>query len=166
VGYDLAPLTGTNVLLDPAASPVPGSANSGSEASGAFKAGEAVGLNLYYRALRDGRQSDPNWQVWVHLVDPASGQTVAQVDVQPLTGQLKAYPRVVQQPRPVPRWHQGEFLAGIYNFNLPPNLKPGTYRLDTGMWVPPSGPGARITYDPPAAGLPEDRVALGEIEVK
>jgi hypothetical protein len=132
----------------------------------AFKPGGAAGLNLYFRALRDGKQSDPNWQVWAHLVDPVTEQTVAQLDVKPLTGRLKDYPRVSQQPHPVSAWHQGELLAGVYNFALPAGIKPGTYRLDAGMWVPPSGPGARITYDKPATGLPGDHVALGEIEVK
>jgi hypothetical protein len=162
-GFDLAPLTSANMLLDPPPS-VPSMAKPPVAAT--FKPGEAAGLNLYYHALRDGKKTDPNWQVWVHLVDPASGKTVAQVDVQPLTGRLKAYPGISQQPHPVSQWHQGELLAGIYNFNLPPDLKAGTYRLDTGMWIPPNGPGAGITYNPPDANLPRDHVVLGEITVK
>src|SRR5436190_17542339 len=147
-GYDVAPLKSADVLLDPGVTPI----------TGTFKAGEAVGLNLYYRALRDGKATDPNWQVWIHLVDPASGDTVAQLDVPPLTSQLQNYPDVMRQPHPVPQWHEGELLAGVYNFNLPPTLKPGTYHLETGMWIPPNGPGAKTSTG--------DRITLGEIEVK
>lgn len=159
VAYDLAPITNTDVLLDPTAAPPTGS----------YKIGQAVGLNLYYRALRDGRPTDPAWQVWVHLVDPATGNSVAQVDVPPLSGQWKQYPGITRQPHPVKDWKQGELLGGIYNFALPANLKPGKYRLETGMWVPPNGPGAQVSYGPgdkPAPGTSPDRVVLDvELEI-
>ena len=151
-GYDLAPITNTGVLLDPGET----------LHTGTFKPGEAVGLNLYYRALRDGKPTDPNWQVWIHLIDPASGSTVAQLDVRPLVGQLRDYPGVSQQSHPVSRWHGGEWLAGVYNIGLPAGLRPGTYRLDTGMWVPPNGPGAQIRV----GGQATDHVTLGNIVVK
>ncbi len=160
VGYDLVPLTSTNVLADPLQVPITG--------TGAFKAGQAVGLNLYYRARRGGKPSDLNWQVWVHLIDAASENTVAQVDVQPLTGQLSNYPQVVHEPHPVSKWHEGELLAGVYNFSLPSEVRAGTYHIETGMWVPPNGPGAQIAYDPqnkPASDAPTDRVILGNISV-
>jgi hypothetical protein len=161
VGYDLAPLTSTDVLLDPVSST--------GHPSDAFRVGEAIGLNLYYRALRDGTSTDPNWQIWVHLVDPATGATVAQLDVPPLSGQLRNYPHVVRIPHPVAKWHQGELLAGVYNFDIPASVAPGTYRLETGMWVPPSGPGAKIGYDPqerPPGEVPEGRIVLGDITVR
>jgi hypothetical protein len=152
-GFDLAPLTSTAVLLDPAAPP----------SSGEYARGEAIGLNLYYRAARDGSPYEPGWQVWVHLVDPTNGATVAQVDVQPLTGLYRGYPDVQQIPRPVSQWHRGEWVVGSYNFAIPQDLAPGTYRLETGMWVPPSGPSARYT---PSGGQQTERVVLGEIEVR
>lgn len=160
VAYDLLPITNTDVLVDPAAV-LP--------KESAYKAGQAVGLNMYYRALRDGRPTDPNWQVWVHLVDPATGNTVAQLDVAPLSGQWKQYPGITQQPHPVGEWHKGELVGGIYNFALPAGLKPGKYRLDTGMWVPPNGPGAAVSYGTglsPGPDAPTDRVVLGEINVR
>lgn len=152
VGFDLAPLPNIDQLVEPVAEPE----------ESTFSPGEAVGLNIYYRALRDGSPSDPNWQVWIHLVDPATGKTEAQVDVQPLSGMLKQYPIINREPHPVKEWHQGELLAGIYNFSLPANLKPGKYRLETGMWVPPNGPGATIAQ----GGTPTDRVVLAEVEVR
>jgi hypothetical protein len=158
-GYDMVPLTSTGVLAEPA---------KGSE-TGTFKAGEAVGLNLYYRALRDGTPADPDWRVWVHMVDAETGETVAQVDAQPLTGQLRSYPEVAHQMWPVSQWHRGEMLAGVYNFNLQATLRAGRYRLETGMWVPPSGPAAEVTYSTEGEDtgeMPRDRVVLGEIEVR
>ncbi len=152
-GFDLAPLTSTAVLLDPAEPPPPGS----------YLPGEAVGLNLYYRALRDGSPYEPGWQVWVHLVDPASGATVAQVDVPPLTGLYRGYPGVRQIARPVSQWYKGEWVEGSYNQAIPASLSPGAYRLETGMWVPPSGPSAKYTTQ---GEQQSERVALGEIEVR
>ncbi len=160
VAYDIAPVTNTDVLVDPTAV---------SPKQGVYKAGQAIGLNMYYRALRDGRPGDPNWQVWVHMVDPATGNTVAQLDVPPLSGQWKQYPGITQQPHPVKEWHQGELLGGIYNFALPTNLKPGKYRIETGMWVPPDGPDAKVSYGPgekPTPDMPADRVVLGEVDVR
>ncbi|HEX9989133.1 MAG TPA: phospholipid carrier-dependent glycosyltransferase [Chloroflexia bacterium] len=157
LGYDLAPLTSTDTLLDPAAPPP----------TGPFKPGEAIGLNLYYRALRDGTPNDPNWQVWIHLVDPQTGGTVAQLDVPPLTAQLRNYPNVQREFHPISKWHQGELVPGVYNFPIPPDLPPGTYRLETGMWVPPNGPGAKITYSGPAPGEQSpDRINLGDIRIE
>jgi hypothetical protein len=147
-GYDLAPLTSTNVLLDPASPPPPGD----------YHAGQAIGLNLYYQALRDGKPADPGWQVWIHLVDPATNATVAQIDVVPLTGLLRNYPDVQQIQHPVSQWHEGEWVAGTYNLALPSTLAPGTYRLETGMWVPPNGPQANIR--------PAGPVVLGQLTVK
>jgi hypothetical protein len=153
VGYDLVPITSTSVLAD---------ANVDLE-DGRFTAGQAVGLNMYYHALRDGNAGDLDWHVWVHLVDGA-GNTVAQVDVLPLTGQLRAYPEVLHEPRAVKDWKKGEMLAGVYNFDLPAGLPPGKYSIETGMWVPPGGPGANMRY--PDGSGPGDRVVLGEIEVR
>lgn len=162
VGFDLAPIANADILLEPGTVPL----------SYAFAPGQAIGLNMYYRAARDGSPTDPPWQVWVHLVDPATGATVAQVDVPPLAGMLKQYPIINLERHPVSDWHQGELVAGIYNFPLPADLKPGKYRLETGMWVPPNGPGAAVRSQAEAAPtegqatvLP-DRVVLAEIEVR
>jgi len=108
--------------------------------------------------LRDGKNTDPSWQVWIHLVDPATNSTLSQVDVVPLAGLLRAYPKIEQIQHPVALWHQGEWVEGTYNLSLPANIPPGTYRLETGMWIPPGGPSANISSD----GL----IVLGQIEVK
>jgi hypothetical protein len=159
LGFDLAPIARPDILLDPADPPD----------SERFRRGEAVGLNLYFRGLRHGNSSDPNWQVWVHLIDPETGSTVAQVDVPPLTAHLRNFPEVQREFRPVSSWHEGETVAGVYSFAIPEGLRPGTYRLETGMWVPPSGPGAKVTYpasERPQLDPPETRILLGEIVVE
>lgn len=163
-GYDLAPLKSADVLLDPASKTQTGAGDG--QATETYSRGQAIGLNLYLRSRMDGHQGDPNWQVWIHLVDPATEGTVAQLDVAPLTGQMKDYPRVVQQAHPVAQWHHGEFLAGVYNLSVPPNLTPGAYRLEAGMWVPPNGPGAKMTDKDGQGTQPPDRVVLGEINVR
>ena len=91
-------------------------------------------------------------------MDPATNSTVAQVDVVPLAGLLRGYPDVEQIQHPVAQWHQGEWVAGVYNMALPAILAPSTYRLETGMWVPPEGPRSEHhSFNP---------VVLGEISVK
>lgn len=146
-GYDLVPVTSTGVLVDPAMPPPKSS----------YKAGEAIGLNLYYRALRDGSAKDPNWQVWIHLIDITTNSTVAQLDVTPLTGLYRNYPYIQQIMHPVAQWHKGELLEGVYNFAIPVNVRPGVYKLETGMWAAPNGPGAKI--------LPDGFIMLGDIDV-
>jgi 4-amino-4-deoxy-L-arabinose transferase-like glycosyltransferase len=162
LGYDVWQIRSTNVLVDLATFP-------DTILNEEFKAGEAIGLNLYFRALRDGTSADSGWQVWVHLVDPASGGTVAQVDVAPLTGRLKNYPEIAQIPHPVPRWHAGEFVEGVYNLAIPLGLSPGTYRLEMGMWVPPNGPSARVSYPPgrePSSHSDPGGILLAEIGIR
>lgn len=154
VGFDLAPIANADTFVEPLTLPF----------DNTFRAGQAIGLNMHYRALRDGRPTDADWRVWIHLVDPATDGTVAQLDVQPLAGMLKQYPIINREPHPVREWHQGELLAGIYNFPLPASLKPGRYRLETGMWVPPNGPGATVRLQPGSQAT--DRVVLAEIEVR
>jgi len=156
-GYDLLPVSDASVLVDPAQHKQAGQA---SVSRDEFKRGEAIGLNLYFRALRDGHGTDPDWQVWVHLINKATGSTVSQISVTPLTGQLKDYPKIVQQPHAVGQWHAGEFVPGVYNMPIPADTPPGDYRLEMGMWVPPNGPGAHVS------GQDGDSVVLGEFAVR
>lgn len=153
VGYDLVPITSTGVLAD---------SNLDLE-DGIYTARQAVGLNIYYRALRDGNSGDLDWHVWIHMVDQL-GNTVAQVDVLPLTGQLQTYPDVLHEPRAVKDWKKGEMLAGVYNFDLPAGLPTGKYKIETGMWVPPSGPGAQLGV--PDIEGPQNSIVLGIISVR
>lgn len=155
VGYEMVPVANRLVMAEPD--------RGGQDGEQVFTAGQAVGLNLYFRALREGTGADLDWYVWIHLVDPATGGTVAELNVAPLAGQLKNYPEVVQEPHPVARWHRGEMVAGVYNFDLPAGLPQGTYRLEMGMWVPPGGPGASVVGED---GGQADRVVLGQIEVR
>jgi hypothetical protein len=60
-------------------------------------------------------------------------------------------------------WHEGEMVAGAYNLPIPAGVPPGTYRLETGMWVPPSGPGARLTSP---TGEVLNSIVLGDVAVK
>ena len=65
----------------------------------------------------------------VHLLD-AQNAVVAQVDVEPISH---------DHLHPARAWRQGEFLDGAYNVPLPPTLPPGTYHLDSPLYVRKSG---------------------------
>jgi hypothetical protein len=144
-GTARAPLPAADVPFDPLTTPSP-------PPDTPYHPGAALGLNLYWRALRDGAHAPGNWTVAVHL-SSAEGAVVAQVDVQPISsGHL----------RPVRDWFAGEFLAGTYNVPLPPTLPPGSYRLSVALYDAPTGPPLPVTTGP---GPPTSDLNLGTIIV-
>jgi hypothetical protein len=144
-GTARAPLATAAEPFDPVTTPPP-------PADTPYHPGAAIGLNLYWRALRDGAAVPGNWTVAVHLVDGA-GATVAQVDVPPISnGRL----------RPAREWRAGEFLAGTYNVPLPPTLPPGTYHLTVILYDAPNGPTLPVSS---GGAAPTPALDLGPITV-
>jgi 4-amino-4-deoxy-L-arabinose transferase-like glycosyltransferase len=129
-GYAMAPLSSKDERYDPADGPVP--------TREGYVPGGAVGLNLYWRALKDGSMFQPqshNWTVAVHLVNDR-GDIVSQVDVVPLSN---------GRMRPVHEWYESEFLAGSYNLALPPELPPGTYTIRLALYDQTNGASLPVT---------------------
>ncbi|MBF6612605.1 MAG: glycosyltransferase family 39 protein [Chloroflexi bacterium] len=144
-GYTLAPLAKATDYYDPATEPP-------TPATARYKAGQAVGLNLYWRSLKDGKGDNRNWTVAVHLSD-AKGAVVAQVDVVPFSH---------GRSRPVSEWYKGEFLDGTYNVALPPSLAPGSYHLTVSLYDAPTGPALPVTTSSTAD---QPTLDLGAIKV-
>ena len=65
--------------------------------------------------------------MFVHVVD-ASGAVRAQKDNAPMNG---TYPTTLWQP--------GEFVRDTYTLSLPPDLPPGDYALDVGLYLADTG---------------------------
>jgi len=142
-GYALAPLPTAGAPFDPASLPSAlAPTRSDEPAGGVYKPGAAIGVRLAWRGQPGAARVLGNWTVALHLLD-AAGQTVAQVDVLPISsGHL----------RPVSDWYSEEFLDGSYNIPLPPTLPSGTYRLTLSLYDAPTGRALPVQAPSGAAG--------------
>jgi hypothetical protein len=119
--------------------------------SGPLSPGGTLHLTLYWQATDE---MDVSYTVFVHLLEPG-GQVLAQDNREPAGGR-----------RPTSGWVAGEYVADPHDIPLPPELPPGDYVVEVGM------------YDAGARGLPRlaivgsenqgttDRVIFGPIKVQ
>jgi len=89
-----------------------------------------IELTLHWHALREMSES---YTAFVHLVD-ANGAVRAQQDNAPVNN---TYPTIL--------WLPGEFVRDTYTLALPPDLPPGKYTLQVGMYLPESGARLPVT---------------------
>jgi hypothetical protein len=94
---------------------------------------------LYWQAVGE---MDTDYTVFVHLVD-GNGTVWGQDDSAPMNG---TYPTTLWQP--------GEFVTDAHQLTLPPDLPPGDYGLEVGMYqvetglrLAVAGSGNKITLD-------------------
>ena len=110
---------------------------------GTITAGEPLTLTLGWKSLV---ATNADYTVFVHLVD-ASSAVRAQKDNAPVNG---TYPTFL--------WLPGEYVSDVYTLSLSPDLPPGDYALEVGMYLPDTG--ARLAM---ADG--RDKVVLGKVSV-
>jgi hypothetical protein len=84
--------------------------------------GEILYLQLHW--LVD-QAPTADWTVFIHLVDPVSGEVVAGFDSRPGAGSL-----------PTDRWRPGWRVLDEYQVPLPSDLAPGDYTLRMGLYQP------------------------------
>jgi hypothetical protein len=89
------------------------------------KPGANVKVQLHWRALAE---MDQAYKIFVHVLDPGATQVVAQRDAEPRDGSA-----------PTTSWLAGEVLDDEYAIQLPPNLAPGEYPIEVGVYDPRSG---------------------------
>jgi 4-amino-4-deoxy-L-arabinose transferase-like glycosyltransferase len=118
-----------------------------------FSPGQSIQLELVWQSQALAGDS---YTVFVHLLD-ASGALRGQKDNPPVNG---AYPTTLWQP--------GEFVVDRYELALPPDLPPGEYTLQVGMYLAGSGQrlavsggGDGVTSD----GVTSDGVVLGKVRI-
>lgn len=112
-------------------------------------AGETLRLTLYWQAQR---RMDEDYTVFVHLLD-REGQIQAQRDNQPLDG---AYPTSI--------WDKGEIVKDEYELSIPPDVSPGDYQVEVGMYLLSTMERLKVlTEDGEAEG---DRILLTEVHVR
>jgi mannosyltransferase len=111
-----------------------------------LRAGEAMHLTLYWRALDE---MEVSYTVFVHLLD-GENRLWGQRDSVPGNGTL-----------PTTGWVEGEVIADKYKFTVKPDAPPGEYLIEVGMYD------AQNNHRLPVLGSqePENRILLNQVVV-
>ena len=110
------------------------------------KPGQPLALTLYWQAVGS---VPADYKTFVHVLD----------DQEALRGQSDSAP--VAGTRPTSGWLPGEVISDTINVPLAPDLKPGTYRLELGMYQPLTGQRLPV-LDQAGQRLPGDRLLLDQ----
>jgi hypothetical protein len=84
-----------------------------------------VGVTLAWQAQSGGL---PDYTVFVQLLEAETNERLAGVDLQPLQGAW-----------PTSRWVKGEVIVDEILVAVPPELKPGFYKVIVGLYQPETG---------------------------
>ncbi len=117
------------------------------------RAGSALHLTLRWQPLATPRDSAT---IFIHLIDAAE-RPVAGWDYTPLGGSAPTYLWF-------PKWLPGQTYVDPYRLTLPPDVPPGKYRLEVGMYGMTSQ--RRLPVVDAAGNLAGDRVILGTVRVE
>lgn len=94
-----------------------------------------------------------DYVIFVHLLNSA-GQIVAQRDTAPLQGKLDTS-----------QWTPGELLADDQTLDLPPNLAPGRYKVELGVYRPTNGQRLKIANAPPQQKISSNQSSVILFEI-
>ncbi len=111
--------------------------------------GESLVLTLYWQATAP---MEISYTVFTHIVDER-GAIKAQKDGLPVEG-----------TRPTPHWRSGEIVVDPYEIIVGPEVPPGRYGIDVGMYQWESG--QRLEVMAPDGQILDNRVVLQEIQVR
>jgi hypothetical protein len=115
--------------------------------------GAGLTVNLYWEALRPLGDVSAVYHVFVHLLG-GNGELVTQDDSLPVRGRY-----------PLQAWAPGDMILDAHPLTLPPDLAPGTYRIQAGMYTWPDF--TRLEVRDAGGEVQADGVmVLGEIEVR
>jgi hypothetical protein len=118
------------------------------------RSGETIHLTLTWRGLACPRDS---YTVFIHLMDSANRPVEGiNPDDTPLGGSFPTYLWF-------PKWLPGQTVNDPYRLDIPPDLSPGDYYLETGLYGMTSHRRLPVVN---LAGLAGDRVILGPVQVK
>jgi hypothetical protein len=120
----------------------------------AVRPGQVIQLTLTWRGLTSPRDS---YTVFIHLMD-AGNRPVEGVspDDTPLGGSFPTYLWF-------PKWLPGQTVDDPYRLQIPPDLPPGDYYLEAGLYGMTSHRRLPVVN---LAGLAGDRVILGPVQVE
>ncbi len=112
---------------------------------------EKIRLTLYWQARQ---RIEEDYTVFIHLLDD-QGHIQAQQDGQPLNGDY-----------PTSAWDEGQVVADEHALSLGPDVPPGQYRLEVGMYRLSDGWRLPVSNDQ-GQPLEKDRILLeGELAIR
>ena len=116
---------------------------------GGAQPGDRLNLTLYWQCLRE---MDIGYTVFVHVLD-SEDDMVGQWDSIPQSGEL-----------PTTTWVPGEVVVDSYEVPVAPEVDPGSYTLEVGMYDARTGQRFVVT-DTNGDRLPGDRILLGNVRL-
>ena len=114
-----------------------------------FWPGDNIHLTLFWRCLEEMEQ---NYTIFTHLVH-AEDNIVAQKDNPPVDGFY-----------PTAEWEPGEIVRDQYDLVIPPEARPGQYRLEVGMYLVETG--ERLLVTKAQGHRDDDRIILEWIRIQ
>jgi hypothetical protein len=116
--------------------------------------GDTLNITLRWQSLAPAEES---YTVFVHLIDLGNRPVIDNLDYTPLGG---AFPTHLW----IPKWLPGQRVLDPYRMPLPPDLPPGTYQIEVGLYEMVSQ--RRLHISDNEGNLVGDRYILGQVSVK
>ena len=113
---------------------------------------DTIHLTLNWHALD---YTEESYTVFIHLIDPANVPLVA-LDYTPLGGATPTHLWI-------PKWIPGQQLLDPYRLEIPPDLPPGTYYIEVGLYEMTSL--RRLHLHDATGNIVGDRYILGAVVV-
>jgi hypothetical protein len=119
----------------------------GHNMTGAFQSGGEVRLILFWQALK---AMDEDYTVFIHLTD-LQGNLWGQKDNPPVDGFY-----------PTTNWEAGEIVRDQYDLGISPDVLPGQYQIEVGMYLAETG--ERLPVLAEDGSVQGDKILLTKIE--
>ena len=119
----------------------------GYNAESGFRPGDNIHLTLFWQCLE---AMDKEYTVFIHLVN-GENLILAQKDNQPADGFY-----------PTTQWEPGEIVRDQYDLAISPEVPPGQYQLEIGMYLAETGERLSVWDGSSEA----DRVLLNKVEIR
>ncbi|MCB8942464.1 MAG: DUF2723 domain-containing protein [Ardenticatenaceae bacterium] len=116
--------------------------------------GDTLNIVLQWQSLAAAEES---YTVFVHLIDLGNRPVIDNLDYTPLGG---AFPTHLW----IPKWLPGQRVRDPYRMQLPPDLPPGTYQIEVGLYEMVSK--RRLHIADAEGNLAGDRYILGQVIVE
>ena len=116
--------------------------------------GDTLNITLRWQSLAPAEES---YTVFVHLIDLSNRPVIDNLDYTPLGG---AFPTHLW----IPKWLPGQRVLDPYRMPLPPDLPPGTYQIEVGLYEMVSQ--RRLHISDNEGNLVGDRYILGQVVVE
>lgn len=113
---------------------------------------DTVHLTLHWQSLAAAEES---YTIFVHLID-AANRPLLTLDYTPLGGSMPTHLWI-------PKWLPGQQMLDPYRLIIPPDLPPGVYYLEVGLYEMVGG--RRLHISDQSGNLAGDRLILGPVVV-